>query len=232
MKIAGLDLSPNGTGIVKIELDDKLQVINSDYIGFKQMAKTDKTTYENVFGYRDMKIYDKIDFMYPKIFEFLEGVEYAAVEGYAFAGQGDLTMIAEFAGGIKNHLYHKNVKMRLVDPNSNKFLATGSGSAKKPEMYDSFITCTFDGKPDISKLPQIPVFKKGKNEGKRDEKGVTPTSDIIDAYFLAYTLLTELRLRRGLVTMSDLNENQIKVFNRVTKAYPENILVRDFLFKK
>ncbi len=170
--------------------------------------------------------------MYPIIFQFIDDVDYVAEEDYAYGGMGDLTMIAEFTGGIKNYMYHKGIKNRLIDPNSNKFLATGMGNAKKPAMYDAYVSASTDGKVDISKLPEIPIFKKGAKAGQRDEKGVSPTSDIIDAYFLCFTLLTELRLRKGKLAVKDLTENQLLVFNRVTKAFPVNVLAREFLEKK
>jgi hypothetical protein len=54
------------------------------------------------------------------------------------------------------------------------------------------------------------------------------SQDLCDAYGLARLLLLELELRSGITKLSDLNEIEIRVFNRITKAFPVNLLDRDF----
>jgi len=73
-------------------------------------------------------------------------------------------------------------------------------------------------KIDLSFLPMVSENKNG-----------NPKDNIIDAWWIAKLLLTELRLRRGLVMLKDLSEDAIKIFNRVTKSNPTNILATDFL---
>jgi len=234
MIIAAIDASPKSSGLIKFELDSNLNVIKTSRMGFKAISKKSKEEYKDIHTYnKDMCVYSRFEFMLPKIFEFISDCEYLAIEDFAYSASGSsLTMIAEFAGNIKYYAYTNNIKMRLYDPNTNKYLATGIGSAKKPDMYDSYISEEFSKeKIDISDLPPIPVFGKGSKAGERDEKGISPTSDIVDAWFLCKTLHLELQLRHGKILLSDLSEKYLTVFNRVTKAFPENILVRPFIGK-
>jgi hypothetical protein len=59
--------------------------------------------------------------------------------------------------------------------------------------------------------------------------GVSPTSDIVDAYFISILLLLEIKLRKGIIQLRNLSEEEISIFNRCTKSNPVNILDRSFL---
>lgn len=234
MFIAAIDASPKSSGLVKFELDKDYNIINKWRLGFKGISKKSKEVYKDIHTYdKDMAVYDRFEFMLPIIFNFISDCSYVSIEDFAYASTGSsLTMIAEFVGNIKYYAYINNIKIRLYDPNSNKYLATGIGSAHKPEMWDSYISEEFSNdKIDLTDLPPIPVFKKGSNVGLRDEKGISPTSDIVDAWFLAKILHLELQLRNGKILLTDLEPKYLTVFNRVTKAFPENILVRPFIGK-
>ena len=55
-------------------------------------------------------------------------------------------------------------------------------------------------------------------------------TDIEEKYTEEVQLLyTEILLRKGKITISNLSENVIKVMNRVTKSFPVNLLARDFI---
>lgn len=234
MFIVGLDASPKSSGLVKFELDKDFNVVNKYRLGFKGISKKSKEHYNDIYTYdKDMGVYDRFEYMLPIIYKFIDGCEYIAIEDFAYSTSGSsLTMIAEFIGNIKYYAYINNIKIRLYDPNSNKYLATGKGSADKPEMWDSYVSKEFSNdKLDLSDLPPIPTFQKGSKAGLRDSKGVSPTSDIVDAWFLIKTLHLELQLRHGKVLLTDLEPKYLTVFNRVTKAFPENILVRPFIEK-
>ena len=49
MKICGLDLSMNGSGLVSFELDANLDIISTDYLGFIQVKKHAS---KNIIHYR------------------------------------------------------------------------------------------------------------------------------------------------------------------------------------
>ena len=138
-------------------------------------------------------------------------VEMIALEGYAFSGSY-VVQLAETTGGIKDLLIDLEIAIRIHDPLTVKMWA-GSGSYGKPEMLEV-------GR----KLICIP-----------DElcKGVSnPAGDIVDAYFLVDLLRTEIDVRKFPLHIGRLNEKQKQVFNRLTKAFPENLLVRPFVAYK
>lgn len=217
MIIVGADLSMNGSGLVKLYLDDDLKVYKTDRMGFCSVKKYES---DGIYLYRkkDFKHrYNATKWMLEKIKDFVSPANYIAIEDYAFGASGNNFDIGEFIGQIKYMVFANDIPMRLYDPNSIKKFATGKGNADKISMYDSFINVN-DIKPDIKGLP-IP------NKGS----GVTPTSDIIDAYWIAMLLRQELSLRKGIDILRDLDENLISIFNRVTKSNPVNILDQDFI---
>ncbi len=223
MIICGIDVSPVSTGITKFQLDDNFNVIDKSFLGFSELKKKNSLIHPNITLYPKFQDYIERElWMVPKIFDFISSSDYVAIESYAYGGNGNITMIAEFTGLLKSKIYEAGIKMRFYDPLTIKFFALDSGKAQKPEMYKAFIDLLDENKIDVTGLPTVSETKKS---------GVSPTSDIIDSWFIAKILLTELRLRKGLVSLSDLPEQTIKIFNRVTKANPTNILATDFFSK-
>lgn len=91
------------------------------------------------------------------------------LEGYSFASIGNSFDIAENTGLFKHKLHLiGGYDVRLVAPTTLKKFATGKGNAKKPDMAEAF-------------------WKENKVNIKL-ELGLAsenPSSDIVDAYFLA-----------------------------------------------
>lgn len=223
MIICGIDVSPTSTGITKFQVDDNLNVIDKSFLGFSELKKKNSLINPNITLYPKFEDYIERElWMVPKIFDFISSSDYVAIESYAYGGNGNITMIAEFTGLLKSKIYDAGIKMRFYDPQTIKFFATDSGKAQKPAMYNSFIELHDEDKIDLTELPTVTEKKTN---------GVSPTSDLIDSWFIAKILLTELRLRKGLVSLSDLPEQTIKIFNRVTKANPTNILATEFFHK-
>ena len=221
MKIAGLDLSKNSPGCVKLTLDDwTLDITNVEFCGFTSVKKNESKGI-NFFRKDDFN-FDQDQFLKLEniIFEFLEDVSHIALEDYAYGGSGNITDLAEFCGFVKLKQYADNKKIRVYDIPSIKMFATTFGNSDKLSMYQAFVK-EQEMKPDISKMP---VVAKG--------NGVSPTSDIVDAYWISRFLQLELKLRKGLVQLKDLDETKIKLFNRVTKAQPQNLLATDFIEKR
>tara|TARA_R110001606_G_scaffold14319_2_gene60683 strand:+ start:22570 stop:23247 length:678 start_codon:yes stop_codon:yes gene_type:complete len=218
MKIVGLDLSMNSSGLVSLTLDDNLDILETKYEGFCSVKKHEADDI-HLFRKKDYNNrYEMTEFASNIIVNFCEGADYVAIEDYAFGASGNLVDIGEFIGHVKMRLLHKFHKLRLYDPNSIKKYATGSGNSDKISMYHSYVKDT-NIKPDISVLP-----------APNKASGISPTSDIVDAYYIARLLQLELKLRRGLVELKNYSLDEISIFNRVTKARPENILVRDFIY--
>jgi hypothetical protein len=221
MKIAGLDLSKNSPGCVKLTLDDwTLDITNVEFCGFTSVKKNESKGI-NFFKKDDFN-FDQDQFLKLEniIFDFLEDVSHIALEDYAYGGSGNITDLAEFCGFVKLKQYSDNKKLRVYDIPSIKMFATTFGNSDKLSMYQAFLKENAL-KPDISKMP---VVAKG--------NGVSPTSDIVDAYWISRFLQLELKLRKGLVQLKDLDETKIKLFNRVTKAQPQNLLATDFIEKR
>jgi len=148
---------------------------------------------------------------------------YFSVEGYAIhqgmSSTNRLLQIAELTGLLKDQIYASSGKMRIHDPMSVKMFAC-HGRATKMEMREAAAENGFE-------LPDT-LFKAKKVKGKSDDVD-GPGTDVIDAYWLGKMLVTEMKLRSGILLMSDLPPNQIKIFNRVTKAFPVNVLARPFV---
>lgn len=101
-----------------------------------------------------------------------------------------------------------------------KCLLLLNGNADKISMYQAYLR--HNGiKFDISNLPIV-------DDGK---KGVSPTSDLIDAFWICELLRKELRLRKGIEVLLGQSPEIIHIFNRTTKKCPENILSSKFIVK-
>ena len=235
MKIVGIDASPHSTGLVKMELDDNLEVVEITKLGFYGYTEPVKTknwtipTFENIISYDE----DKYDFfnrtimMMEHICQFINDCEYAAFEDYSLFGSGLTFQLAEFCSQIKFEAIRNGTKVRLIEPLTLKMFATNSGKAHKPEMFDAFVNEATS--LDLSYLPQIQVHKKGKNAGNRNVNGISPLSDIIDAFWLCELLKEELQIRKGTKQLSDLVPHHTHILSRKTKANKIPIYQKDFI---
>jgi Holliday junction resolvasome RuvABC endonuclease subunit len=213
MKICGLDNSVNSPGVVWYEVDDdSLDIKSRSYVTFTTVKKNSSA---NKIHFKKDQFNSNIEqyiWNRDNIIDRLGAMpDYVAFEDYAYASVGKVFNIAESTAALKIKLYESNVNIRLHDPCSLKMFASGFGNADKVRMRECY-----DALPNDVKLPDF--------DGSDD--------NVVDAYYLCEILLLELKLRKGLVSTKELPENVIKVFNRVTKAFPENILSRDFIHKK
>ena len=230
MIIAGVDGSKNSSAIVKMTIDDKtLEIIDIDYKGFIDVARISKTDDKLVF-YNKKEYKSNIKkhaFMCDELDPYLDNIDYIAYEGYAFGGKGNVFDVAETIGTLKYKSYDKGSNIRVYAPGQIKKYFAFNGNANKQVMGEAYYNFDEDKKLDLSHLPIV-----DKN------KDVKPTSDIIDAYAIAYLLLEELRVRHGIKQLPDLHEDnakklkRIEVFNAVTTKTEENVLVRGFAHKE
>jgi len=219
MNILGIDFSKNSPGVVRLNLDDKtLEVIDTDYLGFSTVKKVcDADTQIQHYHIKNSFHNDiqKAQFMRDTICDWITyDPDYCAFEGYAMKADGRVFDIAETTMCTKLMIYDWEIPIRIYDPNSIKIYATEKGNSDKIRIVDEFEK--FSGiKPDLSNLPE---YK-------------SPKEDIVDAFWVAKLLQTELQLRRGLIQLKNLTLKQIEVFNRVTKGNPINILGTPFIKK-
>jgi hypothetical protein len=214
MIISGIDPSINGTGIYKMNLDDKtLEILDQQYLSFTQVKKNETP---DVIYYKKKDFKNPIEqniWMHNYIENFVQSSEYVAIEDYAYNAVGNVFQIGEFVGTLKENLYLKGtIGMRLYEPTVVKLFACNKGNSDKVSMCDQYDKLE-DGQMDLSHLPQ---YK-------------TPKEDIVDAYYICKLLRLELQLRKGIVQLNNLDETKIKIFNRCTKPNPINILGRGFI---
>ena len=192
------------------------------YYGFTNKKKLEQ---DHILYYNNKDFnsdYAKYNWMRDKIMEWTKDIEYAAVEDYAYGKSGALGQIfslAEFEGNIKLKWIELGKKMRLYSVNSNKKFFSGYGLSDKIGMRDAFDKWT-ETKPDLRSLPEVD-----------NGKGVSPTSDICDAYALCEFLRCELKLRAGIIQLHQLPKHQIECFNICTKETPTGLLTAPFICK-
>lgn len=92
------------------------------------------------------------------------------IEDYSFGSTGRVFNIAENCGHLKYLLWREGYKFDLVAPTKLKKFATGKGNASKELMYQSYLS---KANPDLLRFYS--------HSGKLSN----PTTDIVDAYFLA-----------------------------------------------
>lgn len=138
---------------------------------------------------------------------------YAAVEDYALGQARRAHQIGEAGWCCRRAFLKAGVPFRLHDPGSVKIFATGKGTADKEQMKAAYAGTDYETWI-VEKFPKLP---------KEVEE------DIYDALTLARMCRTEFLLRRGDVSLKDLDEKERRAFNRVTKANPVNILGREWI---
>lgn len=207
MIICGIDASLNSTGVVKLTVDEAFDVIDLDYMGFVQTEKykTDKIRFhhkEKAFK----NLPEKWHFMTSNIIAFVSAADYIAQESYSYGSKGAAIFeIAEMAGILKQKIWELGIKHRLYEPTTVKMFATDNGQSNKIDMYLEYLK-----QSDTIDLSQFPIPVK--------KEGASPTSDIVDAHWIVKLLLLELKLRNGLLKMTDLpTKKQRTIFTKLKK---------------
>jgi len=246
MRIYGLDISLDHGGLVVLNGDG--EVLDYAYItNVKKgseidpkhsilLSKRGKDESKETFRLRRMDEYLKSisDFLKFRDLppESVVGQQYYSIEGYSYASQStSICQIAELTGYLKHILFENYGKIRVHDPLSVKLFATNKGNASKRDVIEQALLA-FDIPEGLIKKKT--VKKKGKTtlppaQWWEDYDGAA--TDIADAYFLARMLCLELAVRSGEVLLSNLKENERRIFLRVTKAFPVNLLDRDFNYR-
>jgi len=137
------------------------------------------------------------------------GEVYLNVEHYAYGTTTNSAYeIGELGGVVRECAWNADISLRQTDPQSLKMFATKGGVGK-----------------DI-------MIEMAKHRGLRVPAHLIGTDiegDVADAWWLAEMLRTELRLRTGDMLMTDLDQHQLRAFNRCTKTFPTSLLSRGFI---
>jgi len=238
MKIFGLDISPDHSGVVCLNEDGsvfdytyltttkKLLEVDPEHAAL--LSKKGKDESKDIFRLRRMNEYLEHLMDFERKVSTSLFPSYYSIEGYAYRSKTtSICQIAELTGYLKHMIFEGGGKIRIHDPLTVKLFATNSGRCLKKDIVEK-AALWFDIPEGLVKKKQI----KKKGFANKIEEFDGPATDLADAFFLAKMLYTELRLRDGSITIGNLSEKERRIFLRVTKAYPVNILDRPFVCKE
>lgn len=159
---------------------------------------------------KQSKQMDRLSFWARHLGEHLDTTkpDYVGIEDYAFNARGQNFHIGEVGGVARLLAFISGCRLRLHDPLSVKLATTGRGDADKEQMAQTIKEVYGANFDDLH--PKV-------------------AEDVYDAFAVAQLLWTEIQVREGALALSDLQDRERRVFNRVTKTYPVNLLARDFI---
>lgn len=143
---------------------------------------------------------------------------YVALEDYAVGADQGAHYLGEIGGQARRLMWAHGVRYRLHDPIAVKLFVAHDATAQKDLVEDSVRERWGADFSDCN------ATSSGKGKPSRQT-----SEDLADAFGLAQMAWAEYRLRKGLVHLSQLHEKEIQVFNRATKAFPINVLGREWI---
>lgn len=223
--ILGLDLSLNHSGAVSLDedgvvdgywfvSDKKSPADKSKGLGRRSPSKKKGADAEqhqlNRMAFYERWLWDVIE---------LSGAEYAGVEGYAYnAVSNSSYQYGELGGLARRILARARCKIRVHDIAGVKMFATGKGNAIAPQMLAA-----------LAARESTQALCEEWARIERGVKGQQVSEDLAVAYWVARLVWAERELRAGRIVLSAFDEKRVRVFNRVTKTYPVNLLDREWL---
>lgn len=145
--------------------------------------------------------------------------EYLGIEDYALDAGHNAQHTGEIGGTARILAWFRGIRLRLHDPLSVKMYTAHHGHADKLMMEKAVAERWGES---FGKYNGKPSKKGGKVNRQTSE-------DLCDAYAIAQMVWAEVQLRRGDVLLSDFHEQEIRVFNRLTKFMPVNLLDRGWI---
>ncbi len=150
--------------------------------------------------------------------------DYVGIENYAIDLSQGAHYLGEIGGIARLILMLHAIPFRLHEPQTVKMFTAHNGNAGKNQMEKAVRE---RWGVDFRRFNQ--PLKEGAKKGQDTEV----CEDLSDALAIAKMVWAEVRLRRGDIRTNELeHESEIRVFNRVTKAYPLNLLDRDWIQRK
>lgn len=145
---------------------------------------------------------------------------YVALEDYAIGADQGAHYLGEIGGQARRLMWTHGVRYRLHDPIAVKLFVAHDATAQK-DLIERMVSDRWGA--DFSHCNA-----NAKRTGRGKESRQT-SEDLADAFGLAQMAWAEYRLRKGHVHLSSLHEKEIQVFNRATKAFPINVLGREWI---
>ena len=232
--VIGIDASLNHTGVVMIDYKSG-NIVDLSYIAEKKQdlrskfncaffskpsGKNKSNNSENwaMLRYRLNKQWFSKTL---KKFMHKGRITHAIIEGYAYnAASRSVYETGGWGELIRYILLVSNIPYRVVEPMSLRSFSGAYLEKSKEDKKYTMYKIAVKEQPIIKNLPV------------NIQKMIGPGSDVADAYLTAKMLLCELRLRKGLIVLSQIPEHERRVFLRVTKANPVNLLDHDFCANK
>lgn len=222
IKVQGWDLALNHSGFVELT-----NGVLSDFWYVTETAESAKRGKDKAFRIPKIKTGDKtldhllrLHFWKHWITIHVEQTkpDFIGIEDYSFSSSQNAHAKGELGCIGRMIPLEAGIKIRLHDPKSIKMFVAHDGKAEKNVIEDSVYRrwgVDFDF--------YNPICKPGKKKNK------ATSEDLADAFGIARFTWTEYQLRNGLIELKSLHEKEIQAFNRVTKAFPVNLLGRGWL---
>jgi len=150
--------------------------------------------------------------------------EYVGIEDYALGVDHGAHYQGEIGGTARLLCWFRGFNLRLHDPVTLKMFAAHKGTADKDEM-EAAVMDRWGVDFDFCNQPKAAPSKRSPNPKQNRQT----SQDLCDAYALAELVWVEVQLRRGTLTLAELHEKEVRVFNRVTKSYPIGLLDREWI---
>lgn len=170
MIITGIDYSISSPSVCRYNGGD-FRFSNCD-IFFLTERKSLHNKYNNIHG-EPHPIYSSQEERFDNISQWAIdkciGSDLVVIENYSFGSTGMVFHIGENVGLLKHKLFSKKINYFSVAPTAIKKYATGKGNANKNMMINTFM--------DIENI-------NIREELSLKENNITPTSDIIDSYWI------------------------------------------------
>lgn len=218
----GLDLSLNHAGAVVVDTDGR--VVDYRFVSDKKGAVQRNARHgirapQKATKDAEQHQLDRMNFHRRWISDvtLVSGADYVGLEGYAFAAVSNSSYQYGELGGLARYVLTRNgCKVRIHDPQSIKMWATGKGNALAADLLDAM--------PDAGVRDEWKAIEDGL-------KGQQAAEDLAVAYWIAHMVASEVLVRRGVKALVGFPEHRVRVFNRITKTYPANLLDREWLHR-
>ena len=147
--------------------------------------------------------------------------DFVGIEDYALDLVQGAHYLGELGGLARMMLMIHEVPFRLHEPQTIKMFTAHNGNAGKNQMERA---ARERWGIDFRQ------FNQPEKAGAKKGQDTTVCEDLADALSIAKMVWAEVQIRRGDIKMNELeDEAEIRVFNRTTKAYPLNLLAREWI---
>lgn len=227
LRVIGMDISLRHGALVELSEDN--EVNHWYYTDMAGVAKRSKT------GFRiPPAIFKETDFQKRNLMRLVwarawfrrilrdRAPDIVALEDYAYDAPQGAHQLGELGCVAKVACWDLGVKLRLHAPGAIKMFGADNGNADK-NLVKERVQSKWNIDWNYYDAPAQP--------GKK--KNTEVSEDLTDAYVLAKMALSESLIRSGRLTLEALGtDKERQTFLRATKAFPVNVLCREWICKE